>query len=79
MRVVPVLQGQRTGRRGPERDPPCPIQVVEIVKIAVVEIAVVWAVVGEKGQAGQGSRTIGLQWIYDGIVVWFWNDSLVLE
>ena len=73
--VVPVLQGQRTDRRGPERDPPRPMQAVEIVKIAVVEIAVV----GEKGQAGQGSRTIGLQWLYDGMVVWFWNDSLVWE
>ena len=51
--MVPVLQGQRTGQRGPEWDPPRPMQVVEIVKIAVVEIAVVWAVVGEQGQAGQ--------------------------
>ena len=79
MRVVTVLQGQRTGRRGPERDPARPMLVVEIVKIAVVEIAVVWAVVGEKGQGGQGRRTIGWQSLYDGMVVWFWNDSLVLE
>ena len=77
--MVSVLQGQRTGQRGPERDPPRPMQVVEIVKIAVVEIAVVGAVVAEKGQAGQRSRTIGLQWLYDGMVVWFWNDTLVLE
>ena len=69
--MVPVLQGQRTGRRGPERDPPRPMQVVEIGQIAVVEIAVVGAVVVEKGQAGQGSGTIGLQWLYDGMVVWF--------
>ena len=65
MRVVPVLQGQKTGRRGPEQDPHRPMQVVDIVKIAVVEIAVVWAVVVEKGQAGQGSRTIGLQGLHD--------------
>ena len=63
--VVPVLQGQRTDQRGPERDPPRPMQAVEIGKIAVVEIAVV----GETGQAGQGSRTIALQWLYDGMVV----------
>ena len=60
--VVPVLQGQRTDRRGPERDPPYPMQAVEIVKIAVVEIAAVGVVVGDKAQAGQGSRTMGLQW-----------------
>ena len=65
--VVLVLQGQRTDRRGPERDPPRPMQTVEIVNIVVVEIAVV----GDKGQAGQGSLTIGLQWLYDRMVVWF--------
>ena len=49
MRLVPVLQGQRMGRWGSERDPPYLMQLVEIVKIAVVEIAVVRAVVGGKG------------------------------
>ena len=77
--VVPVRQGQRTDRRGPEKHPPQLMQAVEIVKIAVVEIAVVVAVVVQKGQARQASRTIGLQELYDGMVVWFWNDSLVWE
>ena len=75
--MVPALQGYRTGRRGPEQDPPRPMRVVKILKIAAVEVAVVGAVVVEMVQAGQGSRTIGLQWLYDGMVVWFWNDSLV--
>ena len=71
--LVPVLHGQRTDGRGPERDPSPPMQAVGIVKIVVMEIAVV----GEKGQAGQGSRTIGLQCLHDAMVVWFWNDSIV--
>ena len=78
MRVVPVLQGQRMRRRGPDRDQSLQMQVVQIVKIAVLDIAVVGAVVGERRQGWQGSRTIGLPWLYDRLVVRFWNDSLVL-
>ena len=75
--MVPGLQGQGTGRRGLERDPPRPIPVVEIVKIASVEIAVVGTVVVENGRGGQGSRTIGFQWLYDAMLVRFCNNSLV--
>lgn len=55
MRLVPVLHSQRTGQSGSRRDPLPRMQVREIEKLAVIEIAVVGAVVGAKGPAGQGS------------------------
>lgn len=75
--MVPVLQSQLTGRRGAEQHPPRPMPVVVTVRVALVEITVVAAVVSEPWQAGHGLRTIHLHWLYDVMVVLFWNHSLV--